>query len=150
MVLKTKPKGKIVPSLSRDDDMMFNLDEDVPDSPLIKSPRSNSQTLSSKLLKKIPVTSGHFSQMRHMTIKNDRFVDISPLSWVPGGKIEKYLGNLNFFFIRESTNVRDGGICGFVHSFITEVSCLIKNCVFNSSVFITYSCLLLFEHTFKL
>lgn len=123
MVLKTKPKGKIVQSVSRDDDMMFNLDEDVPDNPLLRSPRPNNYTVPSRLLKKTPVTTGHFSQMRHMTIKNDRFVDISPLSWVPGGKIEKYLGNLNFFFIRESTNVRDGGICGFVHSFITEVSC---------------------------
>jgi hypothetical protein len=50
-------------------------------------------------------------------------VDITPLSYVPGGKIDKYLGNLNFFFIRESTSVREnGGICGFVHSFVTEVS----------------------------
>jgi hypothetical protein len=49
------------------------------------------------------------------------------LSYVPGGKIEKYLGNLNFFFIRESTSVREnGGISGFVHSFITEVLAVIR------------------------
>lgn len=34
-------------------------------------------------------------------------VDITPLSYVPGGKIEKYLGNLNFFFIRETTSIRE-------------------------------------------
>lgn len=34
-------------------------------------------------------------------------VDITPLSYVPGGKIERYLGNLNFFFIRESTAIRE-------------------------------------------
>lgn len=50
-------------------------------------------------------------------------VDITPLTYVPGGRIERYLGNLNFFFIRESTSIREnGGISGFVHSFITEVS----------------------------
>lgn len=50
-------------------------------------------------------------------------MDITPLGYVPGGKIEKYLGNLNFFFIRECTSIREnGGVSGFVHSFITEVS----------------------------
>lgn len=37
------------------------------------------------------------------------------------------MGNLNFFFIRESTSIREsGGVCGFVHSFITEVLALIR------------------------
>lgn len=50
-------------------------------------------------------------------------VEISPLTYIPGGRIDKYLGNLNFFFIRESTSIREnGGISGFVHNFITEVS----------------------------
>lgn len=49
-------------------------------------------------------------------------IDITPLTYIPGGRIDKYLGNLNFFFIRESTSIREnGGISGFVHSFITEV-----------------------------
>lgn len=49
-------------------------------------------------------------------------VDITPLSYIPGGRIDKYLGYLNFFFIRESTSIREnGGISGFVHNFITEV-----------------------------
>jgi hypothetical protein len=34
-------------------------------------------------------------------------VDMTPLSYIPGGKIERYLGNLNFFFIRESTCIRE-------------------------------------------
>lgn len=46
---------------------------------------------------------------------------------MPGGKIDKYLGNLNFFFIRESTSVKEnGGISGFVHSFITEVLAIVR------------------------
>lgn len=63
-----------------------------------------------------------------MPLRERYGVDITPLSYVPGGKIEKYLGNLNFFLIRESTSVREnGGISGFVHSFITEVILLIEN-----------------------
>lgn len=55
-------------------------------------------------------------------------MDITPLSFIPGGKIEKYLGNLNFFFIRESTSIREnGGISGFVHGFITEVNNELKS-----------------------
>lgn len=57
-------------------------------------------------------------------------VDITPMSFIPGGRIEKYLGNLNFFFIRESTSVREnGGISGFVHGFITEVCHVLNNLV---------------------
>lgn len=49
------------------------------------------------------------------------------MSCVPGGKVEKYLGNLNFFFIRECTSIREtGGICGFVHSFISEVLSIVR------------------------
>uniref|UniRef100_W8BDG1 Uncharacterized protein KIAA0528 n=2 Tax=Ceratitis capitata TaxID=7213 RepID=W8BDG1_CERCA len=58
----------------------------------------------------------------------DRYgVDITPLSFIPGGRIEKYLGNLNFFFIRETTSIREnGGISGFVHSFITELLAVVR------------------------
>ncbi|CAN8002351.1 unnamed protein product, partial [Ixodes pacificus] len=34
-------------------------------------------------------------------------VDLTSLDHVPGGKTEKYLGNLDFFFIRESTGIRE-------------------------------------------
>lgn len=60
-------------------------------------------------------------------MKDGYGVDITTLSYIPGGKIEKYLGNLNFFFIRECTSIREsGGICGFVHSFISEVLSIVR------------------------
>lgn len=60
-------------------------------------------------------------------LKDGYGVDITTLSYIPGGKIEKYLGNLNFFFIRECTSIREsGGICGFVHSFISEVLSIVR------------------------
>lgn len=49
------------------------------------------------------------------------------MGYVPGARVEKYMGNLNFFFIRESTSIREtGGVCGFVHSFITEVLAVVR------------------------
>jgi hypothetical protein len=34
-------------------------------------------------------------------------IEITPLADIPGAKIESYIGNLNFFFIRESTSIRE-------------------------------------------
>ncbi|XP_075226369.1 C2 domain-containing protein 5 isoform X2 [Lycorma delicatula] len=63
----------------------------------------------------------------HTPPKERYGVDLTPLSYVPGGRIEKYLGNLNFFFIRESTCIREsGGLSGFVHSFVSEVLAIVR------------------------
>ena len=49
-------------------------------------------------------------------------VILTPQSFVIGAKIEKYLGNLNFFLIRETNSIREvGGLSHFVQSFICEV-----------------------------
>ncbi|XP_068082905.1 C2 domain-containing protein 5 [Anabrus simplex] len=77
----------------------------------------------------VPVRSGqaHLFKPPHTPPKERYGVDITPLSYVPGGKIERYLGNLNFFFIRESTCIREGGgLSGFVHSFVTEVLAIVR------------------------
>ena len=39
--------------------------------------------------------------------KSMRGVELTPLPCVPGGRIVKYLGNYNFFLIRESTSVKE-------------------------------------------
>jgi hypothetical protein len=120
IVLKTvsgasKSKSKLVQSISHDkkldEDMMFSLEEEEDDT---FGPEMT------QIKEKVGVKKAQFSSHVKSTSKN--FIDISPLSYVPGAKVEKYLGNLNFCFIRETSNARDyGGICGFVHSFITEV-----------------------------
>ena len=33
-------------------------------------------------------------------------IELTPLQYIPGARIEHYLGHLNFFLIRESTQVR--------------------------------------------
>ncbi|KAF0298170.1 C2 domain-containing protein 5 [Amphibalanus amphitrite] len=47
--------------------------------------------------------------------RGDYDVIITPLPHVTGGKVERWLGNLNFFFIRECTGLREvGGLNGFM------------------------------------
>ncbi|VEL20529.1 unnamed protein product [Protopolystoma xenopodis] len=51
---------------------------------------------------------------------------LTPLSAVPGTLIDVYLGNLDFFFIRETTDVREfGGIGGFIHASLTEAQAVV-------------------------
>ncbi|XP_017142130.1 C2 domain-containing protein 5 isoform X1 [Drosophila miranda] len=70
---------------------------------------------------------GTVSRNRYFPLRDRYGVDLTPLSFIPGGRIEKYLGNLNFFFIRESTSIREiGGISGFVHGFITELLAVVR------------------------
>ena len=47
-------------------------------------------------------------------------VDVSTLSTLPGKEVESYLGNLNFFLIRETTNLTQS-LNAFVATFLDEV-----------------------------
>ncbi|KAM9247597.1 C2 domain-containing protein 5 isoform 7-T7 [Leptosomus discolor] len=54
-------------------------------------------------------------------------VKMTPLSFLPGAKITKYLGIINMFFIRETTSLREeGGVSGFLHAFIAEVFAMVR------------------------
>ncbi|CAL7940057.1 unnamed protein product [Xylocopa violacea] len=120
---------------SDDSDMIFNLDVDHTEvsSDNASSSNINSATLinaltlksrtRSPLRSKVHTTHKH----KHVPLKGRYGVDITPLSYLPGGRIERYLGNLNFFFIRESTSIREnGGLSGFTHSFVTEVLAIVR------------------------
>jgi hypothetical protein len=55
----------------------------------------------------------------------EMFVEITNLSYVPNAQIEHYLGHINLFLIRESTQIKEnGGLSGFMHCFINEVLAL--------------------------
>ncbi|KAK9511481.1 hypothetical protein O3M35_000127 [Rhynocoris fuscipes] len=64
----------------------------------------------------------------HTPPREQRYgVDVTPLCYVPGAKIVSYLGNLNFFFIRESSCIREsGGLSSFVHGFVAEVLAIVR------------------------
>ncbi|XP_041693518.1 C2 domain-containing protein 5 isoform X12 [Coregonus clupeaformis] len=54
-------------------------------------------------------------------------VKMTPLSFLPRTRIIKYLGIINMFFIRETTSLREeGGVSGFLHSFIAEVFAMVR------------------------
>ena len=42
-------------------------------------------------------------------------INLTPLSNIPGAKIKRYLGNVSFFLIRETSNLREvGGLNSFI------------------------------------
>ncbi|XP_061677990.1 C2 domain-containing protein 5 isoform X4 [Syngnathoides biaculeatus] len=54
-------------------------------------------------------------------------VKMTPLSFLPATRVVKYLGIINMFFIRETTSLREeGGVSGFLHSFIAEVFAMVR------------------------
>ncbi|KAH3877466.1 hypothetical protein DPMN_001333 [Dreissena polymorpha] len=54
-------------------------------------------------------------------------IEVTPLAYVPGARIERYIGSYNFFFIRETSSVKEvGGVCGFMQKFITEVLAIVR------------------------
>lgn len=58
---------------------------------------------------------------------NPACVELTTLSYLPGCSIVKYMGNLVFPFIRETTSVREaGGLNGFLASFLNEVLLIVR------------------------
>ncbi len=58
-------------------------------------------------------------------------INLTPLSHIPGAKIEQYLGNLNFFLIRETSGLREsGGLNSFIQAFLGEVFSIVRSHVF--------------------
>ncbi|XP_052834703.1 C2 domain-containing protein 5 isoform X2 [Drosophila gunungcola] len=130
----------------QEEDYIFPLDEDqMVDTPTPTSNaiptfgmssfkmRKTSPSRLNNLVSGLPSTGvkslnvGPVPRNRYCPLRDRYGVDLTPLSFIPGGRIDKYLGNLNFFFIRESTSIREnGGISGFVHGFITELLAVVR------------------------
>lgn len=54
-------------------------------------------------------------------------VVLTSQSYICGAKVDKYLGNLNFFLIRETSSLREaGGLNTFVQSFICEIHAIMR------------------------
>lgn len=76
-----------------------------------------------------PVGEGNFRNRSAPPCANSTVgvVKMTPLSFIPGAKITKYLGIINMFFIRETTSLREeGGVSGFLHAFIAEVFAMVR------------------------
>uniref|UniRef100_A0A8C4XP22 C2 domain-containing protein 5 n=1 Tax=Falco tinnunculus TaxID=100819 RepID=A0A8C4XP22_FALTI len=88
-----------------------------------------SPEIATSLDKASPLSEGY---LRHRSVPSCTnstvsVVKMTPLSFLPGAKITKYLGIINMFFIRETTSLREeGGVSGFLHAFIAEVFAMVR------------------------
>jgi len=110
---------------SSENEMIFHLEDDNHHNHINEhvagTPAVNSIAASHRMAKNLLERSKLFVQ------KERQLVDITTLIRLPGSRVERYLGHLNFFFIRESTCIReDGGLSGFMQSFITEVLAIVR------------------------
>ncbi|XP_030645905.1 C2 domain-containing protein 5 [Chanos chanos] len=92
--------------------------------------RRGSVKTTSSLEKASPLTDGRSRSLRSTRSYSGSSVTVvkmTPLSFIPGTKIVKYLGIINMFFIRETTSLREeGGVSCFLHAFIAEVFAMVR------------------------
>uniref|UniRef100_A0A8C5DU94 C2 domain-containing protein 5 n=1 Tax=Gouania willdenowi TaxID=441366 RepID=A0A8C5DU94_GOUWI len=91
---------------------------------------ADAQPSFSSLERSSPLTEGRSRSLRSTRSfggSSVTVVKMTPLSFLPGTRIIKYLGIINMFFIRETTSLREeGGVSGFLHSFIAEVFAMVR------------------------
>jgi len=97
-----------------DSDLMFNLEE-LQEDPEHSTDCDYEQNKKQLKLMRLP--------QYFLSTNREMFgINVTPLPYIPGARIEHHLGNLNFFLIRESTSVREmGGLGIFVQGFMAEV-----------------------------
>ncbi|XP_071502533.1 C2 domain-containing protein 5-like [Diadema antillarum] len=124
-------KGSAKPSM--DSEMMFSMDE--------VSETNSQQQPTSKGIESEPMRLERRIQLGGKLSWRPEVL-ITPLSIIPGATIDRYLGNLNLFFIRETTSVREsGGVSGFMRSFIAEVNAIVRRHVaaLGGNALVTYT-----------
>ncbi|XP_078804937.1 C2 domain-containing protein 5 isoform X37 [Oryzias latipes] len=91
---------------------------------------SHLSTRVSSLEHSSPLTDGRSRSLRSSRSFGGSSVSVvkmTPLSFLPGTRIVKYVGIINMFFIRETTSLREeGGVSGFLHSFVAEVFAMVR------------------------
>jgi hypothetical protein len=66
------------------------------------------------------------ASQKKTTIGNS--IELTTLSYVPNAYIERYLGHINLFLIRETTSIKDyNGINGFMNCFLLECMSLARS-----------------------
>ncbi|XP_054844034.1 C2 domain-containing protein 5 isoform X9 [Eublepharis macularius] len=121
------PAEKTLQRASTDNEEQLQFPLELSSDPLGSQPFSSAKAVS--LDKPSPLTEG---QLRHRSgaaglNSTVPVVKMTPLSFIPGAKITKYLGIINMFFIRETTSLREeGGVSGFLHAFIAEVFAMVR------------------------
>ncbi|XP_052437960.1 C2 domain-containing protein 5 isoform X14 [Carassius gibelio] len=113
-----------------DEQLQFNLELNAETSS--SNPRSSPKDRCSSWIEQLKLKA---HTIRRGSVKTNRsysgssvaVVKMTPLSFIPGAKIIKYLGIINMFFIRETSSLREeGGVSGFLHTFIAEVFAMVR------------------------
>uniref|UniRef100_A0A8D2N0X3 C2 calcium dependent domain containing 5 n=1 Tax=Zonotrichia albicollis TaxID=44394 RepID=A0A8D2N0X3_ZONAL len=121
------PTEKSQQRASTDNEEQLQFPLELSSDPLSSQPFSPAKAPS--LEKASPLAEGY---LRHRSVPSGTnstvsVVKMTPLSFLPGAKITKYLGIINMFFIRETTSLREeGGVSGFLHAFIAEVFAMVR------------------------
>ncbi|XP_074758405.1 C2 domain-containing protein 5 isoform X19 [Athene noctua] len=121
------PTEKSQQRASTDNEEQLQFPLELCSDPLASQPFSPAKAAS--LDKASPLAEGY---LRHRSVPSCTnstvsVVKMTPLSFLPGAKITKYLGIINMFFIRETTSLREeGGVSGFLHAFIAEVFAMVR------------------------
>uniref|UniRef100_A0A8C5UMD1 C2 domain-containing protein 5 n=1 Tax=Malurus cyaneus samueli TaxID=2593467 RepID=A0A8C5UMD1_9PASS len=121
------PTEKSQQRASTDNEEQLQFPLELSSDPLSSQPFSPAKATS--LEKASPLAEGY---LRHRSVPSCTnstvsVVKMTPLSFLPGAKITKYLGIINMFFIRETTSLREeGGVSGFLHAFIAEVFAMVR------------------------
>ncbi|XP_050767160.1 C2 domain-containing protein 5 isoform X15 [Gymnogyps californianus] len=121
------PAEKSQQRASTDNEEQLQFPLELCSDPLASQPFSPAKAAS--LDKASPLAEGY---LRHRSVPSCTnstvsVVKMTPLSFLPGAKITKYLGIINMFFIRETTSLREeGGVSGFLHAFIAEVFAMVR------------------------
>ncbi|XP_032064090.1 C2 domain-containing protein 5 isoform X8 [Aythya fuligula] len=112
---------------STDNEEQLQFPLELSTDPLASQPFSPAKAAS--LDKASPLAEGYLRHRSFPSCANSTVsvVKMTPLSFIPGAKITKYLGIINMFFIRETTSLREeGGVSGFLHAFIAEVFAMVR------------------------
>ncbi|KAM6314463.1 C2 domain-containing protein 5 isoform 4-T4 [Podargus strigoides] len=121
------PTEKSQQRASTDNEEQLQFPLELCSDPLASQPFSPAKAAS--LDKTSPLAEGYLRHRAVASCTNSTVtvVKMTPLSFLPGAKITKYLGIINMFFIRETTSLREeGGVSGFLHAFIAEVFAMVR------------------------
>ena len=120
-----KIEAKYVPGLLKigklkdSDDLQFEIDEESQNTKR-KKKTCDKEYAEYRLENRVEFKPDGFHTFRPV-------VELTPMSCVVGCCIERYLGNINLFFIRESLSVREnGGLNHFIQLFIGEVHAIVR------------------------
>ncbi|GAM29096.1 hypothetical protein SAMD00019534_122720, partial [Acytostelium subglobosum LB1] len=69
----------------------------------------------------------HPFNLDHRAAHESRNVELTPLSYLPKSRMDRYLGRVNIHLIKESFSVREsGGLGVFSHVFLTEANAIVR------------------------